>query len=169
MALLPTLYSHYLQFVSLFTLTDVSKYEIRNQEVYEDYISRLNTTLDCLIFNSRAKMKLAMLAFLYCIGIVKKVYCLVFEFFSRRHRIVINGNIGITGFTTRKQKISNSKIVSQWALNSGFQPFGSNALLSELLRQVLLGMSLNCLFFLQSSLGLRSFSENQRNMTMQRS
>ena len=35
----------YLQFSSLFAPTDASKFEIRNQGVYEDYISRLITGL----------------------------------------------------------------------------------------------------------------------------
>ena len=47
LALLPALYTHiYFQFSSLFAPTDVSKYEIRNQEVHADYISRLNALLD---------------------------------------------------------------------------------------------------------------------------
>ena len=71
LALLPTLYSIQLLFFSLFAPTDASKYEIRNQGVYEDFISRLNTLLDYLIFNGRAKTKLAMLAFLYCGEFVK--------------------------------------------------------------------------------------------------
>ena len=61
----------YLQFSSLFIITVVSKYEIRNQWVYDHYILRWNATLDWLIFSDRAKTKLAMLAFLYCIEIVK--------------------------------------------------------------------------------------------------
>ena len=35
-----------LQFSSLFAPTDASKYEITSQWVYEDFISRLNTSLD---------------------------------------------------------------------------------------------------------------------------
>ena len=58
----------YLQFLSLFTLTDVSKCEIRNKGVHEDCILRLNATSNWLIFNDRAKTKLA---FLYCAEIVK--------------------------------------------------------------------------------------------------
>ena len=37
-----------LQFSVLFALTNVSKYEIRNQEVYETYISRLYALFDLL-------------------------------------------------------------------------------------------------------------------------
>ena len=36
----------YLQFSSLFAPTDVSKYNIRNQDVRGDYILRLNILLD---------------------------------------------------------------------------------------------------------------------------
>ena len=61
----------YLQFSSLFITTDVSKYEIRNQWVYDYYILRPNATLDWLIFSDRAKTKLAMLAFFYYGEIVK--------------------------------------------------------------------------------------------------
>ena len=64
--MLPTLYSHiYLQFSSLFVLTDLSKCEIRNQGAYEESISRLYILLDLLIYDGTAKTKLAMLAFLY--------------------------------------------------------------------------------------------------------
>ena len=63
----------YLQFSSLFALTVFSKCEIRDQGVREDYISGLNALLKQLLFNGRAKMKLAMLAFLYCIEFVKKL------------------------------------------------------------------------------------------------
>ena len=55
----------------LFVITDASKCEIRSQEVCKDYISRLHTSLDPLIVIGRAKMKLAMLAFLYCGEFVK--------------------------------------------------------------------------------------------------
>ena len=61
----------YVQFSSLFTTTDDSKCEIRNQWVYDHYILRSNATLDWLIFSDKAKTKLAMLAFLYCGDIVK--------------------------------------------------------------------------------------------------
>ena len=54
-----------LQFSSLFAPTDINKLEIRNQGTHEDYISSLNALLDQLIFNSRAKTKLAMLPLLY--------------------------------------------------------------------------------------------------------
>ena len=46
----------YLQFLSLFTSTGVSKHEIRNKRVYEHCILRLNATLDWLIFNDRANL-----------------------------------------------------------------------------------------------------------------
>ena len=52
----------YLQFLSLFASTGVSKYEIRNKGVHEDCILKFNATLDWLIFNDRAETKLAMLA-----------------------------------------------------------------------------------------------------------
>ena len=61
----------YLQFSSVLTSTNVCKREIRNQRAYEDYILRINVTLNWLVFNSRAKTKLAMLAFLHCGEIVK--------------------------------------------------------------------------------------------------
>ena len=56
----------YLQFLSLFASTDVSKCEIRNQGVHKGYILKLNITLNQFIFYGRAKTKLATLAFLYC-------------------------------------------------------------------------------------------------------
>ena len=61
----------YLQFSSLFAPTVVSKCEIRNQGVHEDYVSRLHALLEQLIFKARDKTKLAMLAFLHCGEIVK--------------------------------------------------------------------------------------------------
>ena len=62
----------YLQFSSLFAITVVIKCKIRNQGVHEDYISRLHALLkNSYFFNGRAKTKLAMLAFLYCIDFVK--------------------------------------------------------------------------------------------------
>ena len=60
-----------LHFSALFTSTDVSKCEIRNLRACEDYILRSSATLDWLVFNERAKTKLAMLAILYCGEIVK--------------------------------------------------------------------------------------------------
>ena len=42
-----------------------------NQEEHKEYISGLRTLLDYLTFNSTAKRKLAMLAFLYCRELVK--------------------------------------------------------------------------------------------------
>ena len=60
-----------MQFSRLFATNDISKCEIRNQGIHEDYISRLHTLLKYLIFNGRAKTKLAMLAFLYCVEFVK--------------------------------------------------------------------------------------------------
>ena len=61
----------FLQFSSVFIPTDVNKWEIRNQGVNEDYISRLYALLDWLIFNAKAKTKLAMLPFLYWRPFVK--------------------------------------------------------------------------------------------------
>ena len=60
-----------LHFSSLLAPTDVSECEIRNQGVRKDYNSNLHTSLDLMIFNGRAKSKLAMLAFLYCGDFVK--------------------------------------------------------------------------------------------------
>ena len=61
---------------------------------------------------------------------------------NKIHKISLigkHGNIGITGFTTWKQKIQQQN-VTQWAVNLRPQTFGSGALsLSELLRHVLLG------------------------------
>ena len=54
------------QFSSLIASTDVITCEISNQGVCEDYILRLNAKLVWLIFNGRAKTKLATLAFLCC-------------------------------------------------------------------------------------------------------
>ena len=71
LALLPTMCSHILIAFALFASTGVSKCEIRNQGGNEDCILRLNATLDWLMFNDRAKTKLAKLAFLYCGEIVK--------------------------------------------------------------------------------------------------
>ena len=61
----------YLQFSSLFATNDASKCEIRNQGIHQDYISRLHASSAQLIFNGRAKTKLAMLAFLCCGEFVK--------------------------------------------------------------------------------------------------
>ena len=61
----------YLQFSSLFATNDTSNCEVRNQGIHEDYISRLHASLAQLIFNGRAKTKLAMLAFFYCGEFVK--------------------------------------------------------------------------------------------------
>ena len=55
----------------------MSKCEIRNQGVCEDYILRLNATLDHLIQNGGAKTKLATLAFLYCSEIVVSEHLVV--------------------------------------------------------------------------------------------
>ena len=57
-----------------------------------------------------------------------------------------------------REKIkSSNKILPQWVLNLGPQPFRSNALLSELSSHVLLGISLNCLLVLHHfNVGLRS-------------
>ena len=60
LALLPTLYSYILSvFSALFAPTVVSKCEIRNQGVHEDYISWMHILLDLSIFIGRAKMKIA--------------------------------------------------------------------------------------------------------------
>ena len=45
-------------------------------------------------------------------------------------------------------KKSSNKMLPHWALNSLPQPFRSNTLLSKPLRQLLLGISLNCLLIL---------------------
>ena len=67
LTLLPTFCSNIFASVSsLFVTTDVSKYKIRNKEKNEDYISMLNGILEGLIFNGKAKTKLAMLILLYC-------------------------------------------------------------------------------------------------------
>ena len=55
----------YLQFSSPFTLIDVGKCEIRNQGIYENYISWIQSLLDELVLKGRAKTKLAMLALLH--------------------------------------------------------------------------------------------------------
>ena len=46
------------------------KLEIKRY-VYQDYISKLHTLMNQLVFNDRAKTKLAMLAFLYYHEFVK--------------------------------------------------------------------------------------------------
>ena len=65
--------------------------------------------------------------------------------------------IGITGSKLRENKNIHGSInmLSQSVLNTGPQPFGSNAFLSELLRQVLF-----LFFFVPApfNLGLGSFS-----------
>ena len=58
-------------FISLFTTYDVGKCELRCQLVYWDYIVRLLTSLFMFFSNGTAKMKLAILAFLYCKEFVK--------------------------------------------------------------------------------------------------
>ena len=57
-------------------------------------------------------------------------------------------------------KKSSCKILPQWALNSGPHPFGSNDLPSELLRQVKLGISLNCLLLLLNGSERRALDPN---------
>ena len=71
LTLLSILYYHFVAVFSLFASTDVRKCEIRMQGAYEDYISRLHILLDLFIFNGTAKMKLAMLEFLFCGEFVK--------------------------------------------------------------------------------------------------
>ena len=61
----------YLQFSALFALIYVSKCEIRNQGIHENYISWIQSLLDDLILNGTAKTKLAMLALLHCGVFVK--------------------------------------------------------------------------------------------------
>ena len=72
--------------------------------------------------------------------------------FLQTHRIGNNDNTGIRGFTTQKQRNPATKCHSNeywtWNLNHS----GLNALMSELLRHVLLGISLNCLLFLYAPL-----------------
>ena len=75
----------YLQCSSLFAPTDASKYKITNQGIYKDYISIINVMLDWLIFNGRAKTKLAMLAFLYCREFVKNSI----NYFQVIHRLPV--------------------------------------------------------------------------------
>ena len=60
----------YLQFPSLF-LHYVSKCEITYQCVQENYISKLQTSLVQFVSDGTAKIKLAILAFLYCGEFVK--------------------------------------------------------------------------------------------------
>ena len=55
----------------IFALCKVSKCEIKNQVVYQDHISRLHIISYWLIFNGRAKLKLALMEFLYCREIVE--------------------------------------------------------------------------------------------------
>ena len=52
------------------------KLEIKGH-AYEDYILRINATLDWLIFKGKAKTKLSLLVFLHCGEIVKIVTMLV--------------------------------------------------------------------------------------------
>ena len=59
----------FLHVSSFLHLTYASKCGTRNQRVHQDYCSRLDALLDLLIFNGRAKTKLAML---YCREFVKK-------------------------------------------------------------------------------------------------
>ena len=55
----------YLQFPSLFPLTDVDKSEIKHEMVCKDYILRSRALLEQLIFNGRTKTKLAILVFVH--------------------------------------------------------------------------------------------------------
>ena len=50
--------------------------------------------------------------------------------FSQTHKIGSNDNIGIRAFYYVKTKKSSNKMLPQWALNQGPQPFVSDALLS---------------------------------------
>ena len=70
LTLLPTLFSHFFCSFLLYLL-QLFLVNIRNQGVHRYYISGLNALLEQLIFGGRAKMKLAMLAFLYCAEFVK--------------------------------------------------------------------------------------------------
>ena len=62
--------------------------------------------------------------------------------FSQKHRNSNNSSISNRSFATWKQKMQQQKL-PQWALNLWPLPFRSNAHLSQLLRHVLLGISLN--------------------------
>ena len=57
-----------MQFSSLFSPTEITKREIRNQEACEDFISRLHALLHQLILNDKTKINLAL--FLHCEGFV---------------------------------------------------------------------------------------------------
>ena len=71
LALLPTFIVTYLFLLYFQCLIFSSKFEITNHGVYDDYISMVHALLHLLIFNGRAKMKLAIMAFLYCAEFVK--------------------------------------------------------------------------------------------------
>ena len=58
----------YLQFSAPFAPIDISECEIRNRGVYKGYISWIQSLLNELILNGRAKMNLALL---YCGVFVK--------------------------------------------------------------------------------------------------
>ena len=78
--------------------------------------------------------------------------------FSQIHKICINGNIGIRGFSTWKQKNPPTKYypIEYWTWDLK-KPFWSNGFVSEFSRHVLLGISSNCLLFLHHfNLKLRS-------------
>ena len=60
-----------LQFPSLLAPHAFSQCKIRDQQLQEDHISRLRTSLDQLIPNDIAKTKLAIMAFSYCREFVK--------------------------------------------------------------------------------------------------
>ena len=71
LALLPTLYSIYLSFPIYLNQLMLVNVKSRHQKMHGDYISRLHALFNELICNDTTKMKLAMLAFLFCGEFVK--------------------------------------------------------------------------------------------------
>ena len=61
----------YLLFPHLLDYYNVSKCEIKFERILENYISRLHISLVCFISHGPAKTKLATMAFLYWVEIVK--------------------------------------------------------------------------------------------------
>ena len=74
MALMPTSYTIYLHFSSLFGPQDVSKYEIRCQ--LEQGITFQGCTLHCFFLILEWRSQTKALAFLYCGEIVKTLFTL---------------------------------------------------------------------------------------------
>ena len=130
LALLSTLYSHIFAVFFFICSKYFSKCEIRNQGVHEDHISGLNALLEQLIFDGRAKMKLAMLAFLYCGDFVKNSiqssFSKIQNFLPILAEFIFNGrepsnfNVGriLLGFGTELWIKKNS---------TGVQPLNVNA------------------------------------------